>query len=201
MDGIGKQQPNINAQGIRGADKSAPSPGGPNQQFKDSYNIYTQAGIYALLSARLRSQMSQTGPTQSEVEQQVKNMQVQVEQQVKEMQEAMEQSSHYEDPLYGINPGRIRRTARRLTRNHPELAQQISDQVKQRKKDSAIHNALASATDDRGARPMKDPRVRNSAIQVAKDLISLKASLTEANTLDLKDLMTAVNKLRDHLEY
>ena len=48
---------------------------------------------------------------------------------------------------------------------------------------------------------MKDPRVRNSAIQVAKDLISLKASLTEANTLDLKDLMTAVNKLRDHLEY
>lgn len=115
------------------------------------------------------------------------------------MQESMEQSNHYEDPLYGINPGRIRRTARRLTRNHPELAQQISDQVKQLKKDSAIHNALASAADDRGESPMKDPRVRQSAIQVTKDLVSLKASLSQASTLDLKDVMTAAHKIRKYL--
>lgn len=121
MDGIGKQQPNINAQGIRGAEKSAPSPGGPNQQFKDSYDTYMQAGVYALLSAHL-SQMSS-----SQLEDQTSRYAEEVEQQVEDMQESIERSNHYEDPLYGINPGTIRRTARRLTRNHPELAQQISD--------------------------------------------------------------------------
>lgn len=183
MDGIGRSQQSGQAHKAESiASSKEASSAELGKQFKQASDGFQE--IMPKLKDRIKAEKNNHQEQPSKAEQQIKQMQQQ-----DQMQSAYDAIKDAGSEPNKANPAQIARITKRVTKNHPELAQKIKEQGAQVLKDQIKVN---HAWDKHGP---DSTEFRSARMHLNVDSTKLNLLIQGANILDIRDCMKALDSL------